>query len=168
MAIFLEFLFYAFLSLIANSGFTVQDVDPEDCTGPELKAYKEDCDQWVNFSAFLARCTASGLDRNYEDPIPYPSRDLENALEENHGPGLKRDYTILAAAQYILLADRTLYEDFIGKAAEGSKRKTWGLKKWPLWNRKFAEAAAEYEANGRTELAEATKKANDKMASYPL
>ena len=149
MAIFLEFLFYAFLSLIANSGFTVQDVDPEDCTGPELKAYKEDCDQWVNFSAFLARCTASGLDRNYEDPIPYPSRDLENALEENHGPGLKRDYTILAAA-------------------EGSKRKTWGLKKWPLWNRKFAEAAAEYEANGRTELAAATKKANEKMASYPL
>jgi len=122
----------------------------------------------VNFSAFLARCTASGLDRNYQERIPYPSRDLEVALEENNKPGLKRDYTVLAAAQYILLADRTLYEDFIRSAAEESERKTWGLKKWTLWIKKFAEAAAEYEENGRAELAAATKMAYQKMASYPV
>lgn len=131
-----------------------------------MKVYRESSEQRVNFSAFLARCSASGLDKSYPERIPYPSRDLGIALEETVKPGLKRDYVILAAAQYILLADRTLYEDLIGGAAEGSKTKIWGLSKWPLWTRKFAEAAVEYEESGKTELAAATKKASEMMASH--
>ncbi|KAH8589746.1 hypothetical protein B0O99DRAFT_676542 [Bisporella sp. PMI_857] len=122
----------------------------------------------VNFSAFVACCTASGLNNQYSDPCLYPSRDIPIGLEEEMPQGLNRDCKIMVATQYILLAGTAIYEEFIGKSAEGSSLRKWGLKKWPIWTRRLNELTLEYEESGNTELAAMTREAYEKLISFSV
>jgi Protein of unknown function (DUF3632) len=67
-------------------------------------SFQELCDQWVNFSCFLARCIQAGLNGNYENPCKHPCIDIPEALEQDLPPGPKRDCKVMVAAQYILVA----------------------------------------------------------------
>ncbi|KAL1970741.1 hypothetical protein VTN77DRAFT_2575 [Rasamsonia byssochlamydoides] len=40
--------------------------------GASSSTWKQQCDEWVNFSSFLARCIESGVNDHYEDRCKYP------------------------------------------------------------------------------------------------
>ena len=132
--------------------------------GLEPKEYQELCDRWANFSAFSARCNASGLNKQKSQSL-YVGRDIPNGLEDIRKPGLRRDCEILVATQHVLLSGSKLYDDIAKTPEEGSKLKKWGQDEWRLWTKRFHELAAEYEGSGQTEMAAVLTQAHEKMVS---
>ena len=120
----------------------------------------------MNFSAFLARCIESGLDDHYENRCKYPGNDIPEGLEKRLQPGYKKDCRVMVAAQYILLAGRAVFEDFVQKPTKGSDAEKWGVDKWKLWANKFKEIAREYEGEDEPALASTTKMAYEEMVSF--
>ena len=96
---------------------------------------KEICDQWVNFSSFLARCKGSGLATQYETPCVHAGDDIEDGLEKDLPHGLVRDCKIMVAAQYVLIAGKLFSEELFGQGTRSSL-KQWGLRKLPIWSQR--------------------------------
>jgi len=116
------------------------------------------CDEWVNFSCFLARCIEAGLNDGYGNRCKYPSIDISQGLEQDLPRGLKRDCKLMVAAQYILLAGRTLADDCFNKPVSG-----FGPEQWRRWAEKLGEVSRQ--EGGNTYLASAAEEARRYMVS---
>ncbi|KAI0384669.1 hypothetical protein F5Y04DRAFT_218933 [Hypomontagnella monticulosa] len=127
-------------------------------SGPNIPSYETRCTEWVNFSAFLARCIQAGLNDNYELGTRYPSIDIPKGLEEEHIPGVGRSCFVRVATQYILLAGPKLckawLEDDLGE------QKRWATDKWKVWAEKLDQFAdnEDLDADLRVEAREAHEK----------
>jgi hypothetical protein len=132
----------------------------------ESKEFIETCDEWVNFSAFIARCVQAGLLDRFSDGISkYPSWDVPDGLEKGLQPGILRDCRVMVSAQYIILAGRRLFEEFLSKSASPTEKSEWWQEKWQLWPGKFEALSDGYEKDGKTEMAAMIREAHDLMLS---
>lgn len=122
---------------------------------------KKKCAEWVNFSSFLARCIAAGVYPEGLDRFRYPISDIVEGLEKDvsGATGIKRTYRVMAAAQYILLAPKVIYEE-LGEIKEWEL----GMGKWNLWAHRFKEIANKYDFGSETNAV--VKEARDKMISF--
>lgn len=86
------------------------------------------CQDWVNFSTFLAQCTAQGFFDRYENAYRYPSYDIPLGLsnEEEQLNVELRNARLLVAAQWIRYAGRGIYEDM----AKSDEECPWWVGKW--------------------------------------
>lgn len=123
------------------------------------QTFQEVCDDYVNLSSFLARCIEAGLDDRYKNRCKYASIDIPHGLEEDLLRGLKRDCRVMFAAQYILLAGRTLADNCFNKAIDG-----FGPEQWRCWVEKLKEILMQ-EGGNHTGLASATEEARKYMVS---
>jgi Protein of unknown function (DUF3632) len=121
------------------------------------------CNEWVNFSSFLARCIASGINDSYKDGYELLKININEALEKDHPPGIYRDCWIMVAAQYILLAGEAIYKQMISSAVKGSDSERRGLDKWRLWANMFGKRADEEDS--KSEANSAAFAAYQKMVS---
>nr|XP_036588201.1 uncharacterized protein CTRU02_02213 [Colletotrichum truncatum]KAF6799342.1 hypothetical protein CTRU02_02213 [Colletotrichum truncatum] len=112
---------------------------PED--PPTIKDYETQqvlqaqCDIWVDFSAFLARCTAAGLYDHYEDGFKYPCTDVPLGLEKD------------PAAQPLVTGTRVLVAALWITHAAGRIRQSladvnidkWNPQKWDTWRARLLD-----------------------------
>ncbi|KAL0934637.1 uncharacterized protein CTRU02_211436 [Colletotrichum truncatum] len=108
---------------------------------PTIKDYETQqvlqaqCDIWVDFSAFLARCTAAGLYDHYEDGFKYPCTDVPLGLEKD------------PAAQPLVTGTRVLVAALWITHAAGRIRQSladvnidkWNPQKWDTWRARLLD-----------------------------
>ena len=112
----------------------------------------------MNYSSFLARCIEAGVDDSYENRCKYPSIDIPQGLEQDLPPGPKRDCKVIVAAQYILLAGRTLADDCFKKPG-----RCLGPDQWRRWAELLGEILRQ--EGGNACLASVTGEARNHMVS---
>ena len=132
-------------------------------TGANSQELEMTCAEWINFSAFLARCIQSNPNDQYEGGCKYPSFDIPKGLEEDHPVGVIRNCLATVAVLYILLAGSKIHHEFVEKPHEDSSEKKWGLDKWQLWAKKLKELADSKDMG--PELGYAAREAYGKMVS---
>lgn len=113
----------------------------------------------MKISSFLARCTEAGLYDNFSDRCKYASIDIPQGLGQVLPRGVRGDCKVMVAAQYILLAGRTLADDCFNKPVKGL-----GPEEWKGWAEKFKEISMQEDGNN-TDLALATEEAHKYMVS---
>ena len=126
---------------------------------------EERCVRWVNFSAFSARSTATGLQDIYNDPHTFGVREIAECTKENFKPGPRRDCQIFAAAQYILISGDKMYSDIAKQSKGTSKEQSWFKKEWPIRTKKFGAFAIECRGAGQTEMAAVLSQTHEKMVA---
>lgn len=130
---------------------------------------QEDCDEWLSFATFFARCVEADIVFEYEYRWENCCMDIEEALEKDAPHGAKRDCFLMTAAQYILLAGRTLtvdcYRDPYVEKPTGwcSVSRVEGPVRWKGWADRFKEISREESGNPR--IASVTKQAREYMVS---
>ena len=103
----------------------------------EEEYHKTKCNQWVNLSAFLARCTQAGMYDRYTDCFKCPSVDINLALENHPVPKsvMLKETRVLVATLWILHAGQAIYENLL-KVDEPQ----WSVPaKWAVWEAKLKE-----------------------------
>jgi hypothetical protein len=126
--------------------------------GNGLYSFQRVCDEWVNFTSFLARWVGAGLDDRLEYRSTYPCYDLSVALDKDLSHGVRRECLLLVAAHYILLSGRVLAEDCLDLKKASNKV---GQDKWTRWAENLEQVSKEEPEN--TRLASATKVASQYM-----
>lgn len=96
--------------------------------------FKDDCDKWVNFSAFLARCTEAGLFDTFEYKFKYADFDIELGLEQDLPPGDLGNCRLVVALQWISVAGEVIFASMIER-----NENMWNSERWRLWARKIAD-----------------------------
>ena len=110
---------------------------------------KKTCQHWINWSHFIALCTARGAD-TYKWRFKYPDVDIRIALDENAvSPGPKSDCDIMVAAHHILLTGNILVAE-----------KVFKLEDWRRWATKLAQIS-KGEGTSNTSVISAAGKARD-------
>jgi hypothetical protein len=112
----------------------------------------------VNFTSFLARWLGAGLDHHYEDRSCYPCYDISKALDDVLPRGVRRECLLLVAANYIMLAGRTLARDYHDLEKVSN---TVGPDKWTRWAEKLEQVSKEESENTRLTLATFVAKVNN-------
>lgn len=122
---------------------------------------QEACDQYVNWSSFIARCTSAGLlvDK-HDNEYKYSTVDISRGVEEEIPHGNIRNARILAAANYILLAGSGI-RNYCYSYPSDSDRGKRARDMWSLWREKF-QAIADGEDED-PDIKDATKKAHSIM-----
>ncbi|KDN66824.1 hypothetical protein CSUB01_03007 [Colletotrichum sublineola] len=136
---------------------------PSDMFSSDAPAIAESFKEWVNLSAFLARCIQSGRNDCFENWDKYPGVDIRKGLEETHEKGPRRDCLQLVAIQYLLLAGEKLHGEMIVRHADGAEKRQWGLGKWQLWAEKLQDIEEGQEED--FDLGQAAKRARQMMVS---
>ncbi|KAK1705861.1 hypothetical protein BDP67DRAFT_582875 [Colletotrichum lupini] len=109
-----------------NAKFASDQAEP---TEPEAKKdFILTCDEWVNYSCFLARFSGSGAHIAYEGQTKWPSIDVELALEKPIPTGKLGQCRLLVASNWLIHAGKFIYEDMKKTGAE-----RWGLGRWGRW-----------------------------------
>jgi len=139
-----------------NHPSDTKESDSRDC----VLSFDEICDEWLNFSSFLARWIQAGLSDDYEDCFKYPGLDIPEGLEQDLLLGPKRDCKVMVAAQYILLAGRAIESYCFDTAAAASG---FGPQRWKRWAERFANISSDEENKG--DLREAADRAHNFMVS---
>ncbi|KAI7971867.1 hypothetical protein EIK77_007466 [Talaromyces pinophilus] len=119
---------------------------------------QESCDQYVNLSSFIARCTSAGLlvDKHGNE-YKYSTFDVSRGVEEEIPRGNIRNARILAAANYILLAGSGI-RNYCHSYPSDSDRGKSARDMWNLWKEKFVAIAEGQDED--PEIKDATKKAH--------
>ncbi|KAK1546872.1 hypothetical protein CPAR01_00839 [Colletotrichum paranaense] len=105
--------------------------DRPEPTEPEAKKdFILTCDEWVNFSSFLARYHGSKAYQPRPGALKYPSVDIELALEKPLPPGKLGECRLLVASNWFIHAGKLIYENM----AE-TDTKNWNLGVWTLWTK---------------------------------
>ncbi|KAI0131105.1 hypothetical protein F4814DRAFT_404825 [Daldinia grandis] len=110
---------------------------PKDDTSPEELERK--CGEWVNISAFIARCIEAGFNDRFKEKCKFPCVDIPKALEEDIPPGVRRSCLIRVAVQYIMIAGNKICQQKIGKG-KTEEQQMW-LGKWKIWAEKLLQLA---------------------------
>ncbi|KAG7039998.1 hypothetical protein JMJ77_0010277 [Colletotrichum scovillei] len=109
-----------------NAKFASDQAEP---TEPEAKKdFILTCDEWVNYSCFLARFSGSEAHIAYEGQSKWPSIDVELALEKPIPAGKLGQCRLLVASNWLIHAGKFIYEDMKKTGAE-----RWGLGRWGRW-----------------------------------
>lgn len=123
---------------------TDKAADAEDSDEPD--DFRWQCDAWVNFSAFKARCMEAGVLDQATNPYGFPGAELIEGLEHDMAGQPERDCKVLVAAHYLTRAGRAIHakltDEAAGKDAAMARR---GRLKWQLWAARLehlAEAGA--------------------------
>ncbi|TGO77189.1 hypothetical protein BELL_0119g00170 [Botrytis elliptica] len=106
--------------------------------------YTQSCIEWINLSAFYARCIAASVDDHDKNALKFPDVEICEALDPNHDPipGIDTDFRVVIATQYIIVAGEKIREDNV----------QWWDEHVPIWERKLEEFENSYE-NGFPEVA---------------
>jgi hypothetical protein len=147
---------FSVLSVIDNISIVASNDKEQQGCSTRLE-FREICDDWVNYSSFIARCIEAGLDKVDDHFFKYPIVDIPIGLEDEIPPGLARDCKVMAAALYISLAGRSLVQRFFKPPY-----KIFGVYRWRRWAEKLAEISKE---DGNPRLAYAAKEARRHMVS---
>lgn len=123
--------------------------------------YQKACDEFLNFSCFLARYLEAGLMDESPDRCKYSGIDVREALDHDLPQGPLRDCQLMVAAQHILLAGRVLAEECFNQSFKG-----FGPDKWRRWAAKLEEISRR-EREKNESLASAAKDAHEYMLSLP-
>lgn len=101
---------------------------------------KQQFDEWVNISSFIARCMEHRIEVDFPGAGKYQSIDICNGLREEHPAGIERDTYVMVAAQYILLA-LTFIDDRVVAFTAKQGAMNLGRDKFQLWGAKLAQLA---------------------------
>ncbi|KAK2765316.1 hypothetical protein FQN54_008160 [Arachnomyces sp. PD_36] len=122
---------------------------------PDPAKWKQRCDEWVNFSAFLARCVQARIDDDAFDIGKYPRMNIDDAVSSHITDEVKRNSWVMVAAQYVLLAGPVMDEEFIQKP----EVRDLGMSMWQFWAEGFKKVAeGELASNVKEAVIEARKK----------
>ena len=117
-----------------------ETANADDSDGPE--DFQWQCDAWVNFSAFKARCMEAGVLDQETNPYGFPGGELIEGLEQDITSQPERDCKVMVAAQYLIKAGRVIHEKLIVEAAtKDSATARRGRSKWQLWAARLEELA---------------------------
>lgn len=101
--------------------------------------FQTKCQHWVNFSAFLARCTAAGFYGGYLDRLKEPAVDVKLGFDKPAPEStVLRESRLLVAALWILHAGAVFYKDMVE-----IDKPEWNVKKWVIWEEKLREVASD-------------------------
>ncbi|KAI1656551.1 hypothetical protein F4813DRAFT_363630 [Daldinia decipiens] len=114
-----------------------EEHSPKHDTRPEELEKK--CAEWVNISAFIARCIEAGFNDHFKEKCQFPCVDIPKALEEENPPGVRRSCLIRVAVQYIMIAGHKICQQKIGKA-KTEEQQMW-LARWKIWAEKLLQLA---------------------------
>ncbi|KAF7933901.1 uncharacterized protein EAE98_003610 [Botrytis deweyae] len=129
---------------IFNESWNARHVDELDLDNKTQDEYTQACIEWVNISAFFARCYSAGLEKDSASACNFPENDIPEGLEskDSYVPGIDTDFRVMVATQYIVIA--------------GDKIKEVSAKFWEehsdAWEKKLKELENWYE-NGFPEVA---------------
>ncbi|KAK8000192.1 hypothetical protein PG990_012792 [Apiospora arundinis] len=86
--------------------------DPEDVSPT---TFRQQCEAWVNFSLFKARCVEAGILDQRTNPYGLPAGQVLEGLETDPLPASQaaRDCRVLVAAQYLAVAGAKFHERLI-------------------------------------------------------
>ena len=102
------------------------------------------------------------MDR-YENRFKYASIDISQGLDEEMPHGTERDCKVMVAAQWILLAGRSLANDCFKQPGKGSV----GVDQWRRWAEKLEEISKEKnnkdDNQAKTRLASTAEEAHKYM-----
>jgi hypothetical protein len=123
---------------------------------------QEKCDDYLNYSTFLARCTGANLYKNDKTGARYKycTYGIADGLEKDMPRGNIRRSRILVAANYILFSGQAV-RDYCYSHPSDSDRGKRARDMWNLWKEKF-EAIADGQDED-PEIKDATKKAHSIM-----
>lgn len=151
----------AFFKLgIASEGHMAMEIKVQNIKDPSRYCQKN-CNEWVNFSCFLARFLEAGLMGNGPDRCKYSSIDIRAGLDDDLPPGPIRDCKLMVAAQHILLAGRVLAGECFNQSL-----KSFSPDKWRQWAGRLEEISKQ-ERGKNESLASAAKNAHEYMMSLP-
>ncbi|TGO21061.1 hypothetical protein BPAE_0245g00110 [Botrytis paeoniae] len=105
--------------------------------------YTQSCIEWINLSAFYARCIAASVDDHDKNACKFPDIEIREALEPDYNPtpGIDTDFRVAIATRYIIVAGEKIREDNV----------EWWDEHFPIWERKLEELEISYE-NGFPEV----------------
>ncbi|ATZ53225.1 hypothetical protein BCIN_09g01030 [Botrytis cinerea B05.10] len=91
---------------IFNESWNARHVDELDLDTKTQDEYTQACIEWVNISAFFARCYSAGLEKDSASACKFPENDIPEALEskDSYVPGIDTDFRVMVATQYIVIA----------------------------------------------------------------
>ncbi|KAK2753931.1 hypothetical protein FQN54_007290 [Arachnomyces sp. PD_36] len=119
-----------------NTWSALWDDDSSAYSGPQ--DWKQHCDEWLNFSSFLARCIQVRIDDHVLVISKYPRMNIEDGLGTYIDDSIRRSCWVMVAAQYVLLAGPVLREEFI----QSPSSPDWGIDKWKFWAKRFGEVGS--------------------------
>ncbi|KAK8072182.1 hypothetical protein PG996_005530 [Apiospora saccharicola] len=87
----------------------------DDSEDPSSAAFREQCEAWVNFSIFKARCVEAGILDQRTNPYGLPADQIVEGLETDPLPTAQavRDCKVLIAAHYLAVAGEKFHERLI-------------------------------------------------------
>lgn len=105
--------------------------------------YTQSCIEWINLSAFYARCIAADIDDHDKNSRKFPDVEICEALESDYDstPGIDTDFRVLIAARYIIVAGEKIRDDNV----------KWWDEHVSIWEKKLEEFENWYE-NGFPEV----------------
>lgn len=138
-------------------------LDEDDTTS--ASDIQEKCDDYMNYSAFLARCTGAGLYKNKttDSGYKYCTYGIDDGLEKDMPQGIIRKSRILVAANYVLLSGRPV-RDFCYSYPSDSDRGKMERDMWNSWKERFKVVADSQDED--PEIKEVTRKAHKIMVDY--
>lgn len=103
---------------------------------------QEKCNDYLNYSAFLARCTGAGLYENDKNKTGYKycTYGIADGVEKDLSHGNIRKARILVAANYILLSGQVV-RDYCHNYPSDSDRGRRAREMWNAWKQKFEKIA---------------------------
>ncbi|KAF7929553.1 hypothetical protein EAE99_004457 [Botrytis elliptica] len=129
---------------VKHDMWNARKVDELDLGVKTQDEYTQSCIEWINLSAFYARCIAASVDDHDKNALKFPDVEICEALDPNHDPipGIDTDFRVVIATQYIIVAGEKIREDNV----------QWWDEHVPIWERKLEEFENSYE-NGFPEVA---------------
>ncbi|KAF7954158.1 hypothetical protein EAE96_005289 [Botrytis aclada] len=129
---------------VKHDMWNARKVDEFDLHVKTQDEYTQSCIEWINLSAFYARCIAASVDDHDENACKFPEIDICEALEAYNDPslGIDADFRVVVATRYITVAGEKIREDNV----------VWWDKHAPIWEKKLEEFENSYE-NGFPEVA---------------
>lgn len=91
--------------------------------------FKNTCDEWLNFSTFLARCVGEGIHgKQLHHSLRWAARDIPSGLKDDLPDPVAHECFLMVSVQWILHAGRCIHDDMVRTDEEG-----WNLDTWKSW-----------------------------------
>ncbi|KAF5876935.1 uncharacterized protein Bfra_001293 [Botrytis fragariae] len=128
---------------VKHDMWNARNVDELDLDVKTQDEYTQSCIEWVNLSAFYARCIAANIDDHDKNACKFPDIEIREALEPDYDPtpGIDTDFRVAIATRYIIVAGEKIREENF----------KWWDEHVPIWERKLEEFERSYE-NGFPEF----------------
>jgi hypothetical protein len=113
------------------------------------------CAEWINFSAFFARCEAAQLE--YFNSCPGAGTDIPQGLEPPTWPmgelsqEMKNCY-VKVAANYLIIEPEMLYGWFVLDEKTKAPTREWGVTHWRMWAKSLEDLEKYYEGEGENDV----------------